>query len=241
MAVEGRSPEDLTELALRVTLFGDNNPLGLMSFMANSPNPFDQVAPHRLAEEIVGGVVRVLLTETLVSSGRAERIKSFRLGPAHRGRRRLAMSWLPRQRYTSTWCPQSARSRARSDHDLHRPRDEARGRRLGIHSRTRPWRDTSVVEVLGVTPSAQISVSAATDSRVRGNWSRHSETYPKMPSRPSSRSFTLGSHRAPAAAWWSSPLPERLDTEPMVDESKTEDVGMDPSVVATNPAVVRTS
>jgi hypothetical protein len=101
VATEGRSPEDLTELALRVTLFGDDNPLGLMSFMIRLPDPFEQLRSHRLSEEIVGSVVRVLLTEVLVSSGRAERITSFRLGPSHRGRRKLTMSWRPRQRYTN--------------------------------------------------------------------------------------------------------------------------------------------
>ena len=102
LAVEGRTPEDITELALRVALFGEANPLGTFSFMANIPNPFDQVGQLRLSEEVVGPIVRVLLTETLVASGRAERITSFRLGPVHRGSRRLAMSWRPRQRYINS-------------------------------------------------------------------------------------------------------------------------------------------
>ena len=101
VAVEGRSPEDLTELALRVSLFGETNPLGTMGFMATLPHPFEQLVPHRLSEEVIGAVIRVLLTESLVSSGRAERITSFRLGPVYKGQRRLAMSWLPRRRYTN--------------------------------------------------------------------------------------------------------------------------------------------
>jgi hypothetical protein len=100
VAFEGRTPEDLTELALRVALFGEANPLGTFSFMANIQNPFEKIGQLGLSEEIVSPVVRVLLTEALVASSRAERITSFRLGPAHRGSRRLEMSWLPRQRYT---------------------------------------------------------------------------------------------------------------------------------------------
>ena len=69
LAIEGYSPEDVTELALRTALFGENSPLGQMSFMASLPNPFDQIANHRLSEEIAGAVTRLLLTETLVSSG----------------------------------------------------------------------------------------------------------------------------------------------------------------------------
>jgi hypothetical protein len=101
LAIEGRSPEDLTELGLRVALFGEENPLGRMGFTTNLPNPFDEIAGQRLSEEVVGPVIRVLLTEILVSSGRAERITSFRMGPMHKGRRRLAMSWIPRQRYAN--------------------------------------------------------------------------------------------------------------------------------------------
>jgi hypothetical protein len=103
LAVEGRTPEDITELALRVALFGEANPLGTFSFMANVPNPFDQVRQLCLSEEIVGPIVRVLLTETLVASGRAERITSLRLGPVHRGSRRLSLAWRPRQRYINAY------------------------------------------------------------------------------------------------------------------------------------------
>ena len=101
MAFEGRTPEDLTELALRVALFNETNPLGTFGFMANIENPFEKIAKLGLSEEIVGPIVRVLLTEALVASSRAERIMSFRLGPAHRGNRRLEVSWLPRQRYVN--------------------------------------------------------------------------------------------------------------------------------------------
>lgn len=102
MAIEGRTPEDITELALRVALFGETNPLGSFSFMADLRNPFDQIRHLRLSEEIVGPIVRVLLTETLVASGRAERITSLRLGPISRGCRRLSLAWLPRQRYVNS-------------------------------------------------------------------------------------------------------------------------------------------
>jgi Domain of unknown function (DUF4062) len=101
VAFEGRTPEDLTELALRVALFGEVNPLGNFGFMANIQNPFEGIGKLGLSEEILGPIVRLLMTEALVASGRAERITSFQLGPVHRGLRKLKLSWVPRQRYTN--------------------------------------------------------------------------------------------------------------------------------------------
>ena len=80
-----RSPEDLTELALRVALFGEPNPLGHMSFMIEMANPIPDVAQLGLDDGSFAGVAQVLLVESLVGSGRAERITALQIGPARSG------------------------------------------------------------------------------------------------------------------------------------------------------------
>lgn len=97
-SMEGRSPEDLTELALRVALFDEPNPLGLMGFMAEIGNPFEILDEVRLSADAVEPVVALLFTEELVGGQRAERITRLQVGPLHRGRRRVELEWAPRQR-----------------------------------------------------------------------------------------------------------------------------------------------
>ncbi len=98
---EGHTPEALTELAVRVALFGEPNPLGTMGFFAQMENPFRTLNALRLSEDAVGAVAEILLVEELVGSGRAERLTMVRVGPVRRGKRRVALKWLPRQRYTN--------------------------------------------------------------------------------------------------------------------------------------------
>jgi hypothetical protein len=96
-----RTPEDLTQLALRVALFGEPNPLGSMSFMAELDNPFEALKGVRLPADAVEPVAALLFTEAFVGSGRADRITNLQIGPPHRGRRRFAMEWVPRPRYSN--------------------------------------------------------------------------------------------------------------------------------------------
>lgn len=96
-----RSPDDLTELAVRVALFGEPNPLDQMAFMAEMPNPFHALNAIGLGEDAVHAVAEVLLTEELVGSGRAQRVTALRVGPKRRGTRRVMLEWLPRQRYSN--------------------------------------------------------------------------------------------------------------------------------------------
>lgn len=101
VALGQRSGEDMTELAVRIALFGEANPLGLMSFMADMANPFDEVEGLGLPEDSVQPVAHLLLTEALVGGGRAERLTSLQVGPKHLGVRRVALGWLPRRRYVN--------------------------------------------------------------------------------------------------------------------------------------------
>jgi hypothetical protein len=99
MAFEGRSPEDLTELAMRVALLGEPNPLGTMSFLAAAENPLHGIASLRLSEDSFEQIALLLITEELVGRRGAGHITQFRLGPQRLGHRRLRLGWLPARRY----------------------------------------------------------------------------------------------------------------------------------------------
>ncbi|MGH8980003.1 MAG: DUF4062 domain-containing protein [Acidimicrobiales bacterium] len=101
MGMNGKSPEDLTELAARIVLFGEPNPLDLMSFMVDGTNPLEALATVSLPEDSVESVARLLVTEFLVGERGADHITSFQLGPQRAGRRRLRLAWEPRRRYTN--------------------------------------------------------------------------------------------------------------------------------------------
>lgn len=101
MSFNGKSPEELGELAVRIALLGEPNPLGTMSFLVDMPNPLAALADLGLSEDTVPAVSEVLLVEELVGSGRADRLTTFRLGPERNGQRRLLLEWLPRRRYSN--------------------------------------------------------------------------------------------------------------------------------------------
>jgi hypothetical protein len=101
MALSNRSPEDLGELAIRISLFGEPNPLGSMGFMAKMTNPFPIIELLGVAEDAVHPIAHLLLTEDLISSGRADRITSLQVGPKRGGSRRVTVAWQPRRRYTN--------------------------------------------------------------------------------------------------------------------------------------------
>jgi hypothetical protein len=101
VALAGRSPEDLTELAVRIAVLGEPNPLGPMAFMAAMDNPFDVIDGLRLPEDAVQPIAYLLLTEALVGSSRADRLTALHVGPKQLGARRIMLRWLPRRRYTN--------------------------------------------------------------------------------------------------------------------------------------------
>lgn len=101
VAFQGHTPEDLTELAVRVALFGEPSPFGVMGFFAQMENPFLALNALRISEDAVGAVAEVLLVEELIGSGRVERLTMVRVGPVQKGKRRVSLTWVPRQRYTN--------------------------------------------------------------------------------------------------------------------------------------------
>jgi hypothetical protein len=101
MGMNGKTPEEITELAARIVLLGEPNPLELMSFMVAGTNPLQALATVSLPEDSVESVARLLVTEFLVGERGADHITSFQLGPQRAGRRRLRLAWEPRRRYTN--------------------------------------------------------------------------------------------------------------------------------------------
>lgn len=98
MSIEGRSADELNELAMRVALFGEPNPLGTMAFMLKADRPLPSLAGLGLTEDAVAQVAELLVTELLVGERGVDHLTTFRLGPAHFGKRRLLVGWMPRRR-----------------------------------------------------------------------------------------------------------------------------------------------
>jgi hypothetical protein len=92
----------LTKQAIEVSLFGKENPLGLMRHMAELANPFPHLRSEGVAEESLRPIARLLLTEILVIERGIERITSFQLGPDRAGIRRLRLAWQEPRPYTNS-------------------------------------------------------------------------------------------------------------------------------------------
>jgi Domain of unknown function (DUF4062) len=92
-AVNGLDADDVVEHGLRHRLLGEPLPAQLdrMGFLTPAVS-FDPV--HGLAPEVAGSVAQLLLVEGLVGQGHATRV-SVRLGPGHRGPRRVRVEWQP--------------------------------------------------------------------------------------------------------------------------------------------------
>jgi hypothetical protein len=95
--MNGMTWDELTELAVRVSLFGEDNPLGLMASQAEIPNPFETLARAGVSDEALRPITRLLLEETLIRDRGVSRITRFALGPRIGAARRLLVEWaLPR-------------------------------------------------------------------------------------------------------------------------------------------------
>lgn len=103
MSFNGMTPDDLTEKALRIVLFGEDNPFERqhMGFAVEMDDPFQPLRDTPVSEEIVRPIAELLLTDILVGSERAARIVEFKLGVAVRGRRNLILKWETPQRYSN--------------------------------------------------------------------------------------------------------------------------------------------
>jgi hypothetical protein len=101
--VNGKSPGDLTESALRTFLFGEPKPFTdqYMGFATEIPDPLAPLRENPVSEEIVRPLAELLVTDLLVGTDRAKRIVTFRLGVAIQSRRKLALAWEPPSRYSN--------------------------------------------------------------------------------------------------------------------------------------------
>lgn len=116
VAFESRSPDDLTELALRVALLGEPNPLGHMAFMAEMDNPISDLDHVGLDEDSFAGAAEVMLVESLVGSGRVARVAALQIGPIRSGRP-LRLEWVAPRRFSNV-----EPERRQIEGLLHRPR-----------------------------------------------------------------------------------------------------------------------
>jgi len=103
VSIGGKSPADLTESGLRSVLFGERNPLAgqYMGFATEINDPLARLRENPVSEEIIRPISELLVTDLLVSTGRARSIRGFRLGIAIRGHRNLTLSWEPPNRYSN--------------------------------------------------------------------------------------------------------------------------------------------
>jgi hypothetical protein len=103
MSINGRSAAELAEIALRVALFHERNPLQdqHMGFMTEMPDPLEPLRAARVPDEVVRPLTELLLVDQLVGSGRAERVTVFKLGASVAGMRKLTLEWLPVRYYTN--------------------------------------------------------------------------------------------------------------------------------------------
>jgi uncharacterized protein DUF4062 len=98
-ALNGVGYEEMTELAIKVSWLGAENPLGMMSFEAEIDSPFALLGALNVPEESIRPIAFVLAYEILARNRNVARITRFRLGPPIAGRRRLALAWIPRAAY----------------------------------------------------------------------------------------------------------------------------------------------
>ena len=72
-----------------------------MGFATEINDPLAPLRENPVSEEIIRPISELLVTDLLVSTGRARSIRGFRLGVAIRGHRNLTLSWEPPNRYSN--------------------------------------------------------------------------------------------------------------------------------------------
>ena len=98
-----KTPDDLTDTALRAVLFGEPNPLAgqHIGFMAEMPDPLEPLRDAGAPDEIVRSLAELMIIDELVGSGRAGRVTRFKLGASVGGLRKLELEWEPPRRYAN--------------------------------------------------------------------------------------------------------------------------------------------
>lgn len=100
----GLSPDDQTEIGLRVGLLGEPLPSDLdrhFGSMIDTSNPLADLNGLMLSPSAEEAVGRLLIVECLLGSGRAGRLVRFALGPAHLGERQIEVEYVEPQRHAN--------------------------------------------------------------------------------------------------------------------------------------------
>ena len=95
----GMSRDEMTDLALRVSVLGEPNPLGIMGGQAEISNPLPEVVAAGVSAEALRAVCELVLTEVLVIERGVAHVLRLRLGTSIAGRRVFQLEWLPASHY----------------------------------------------------------------------------------------------------------------------------------------------
>ena len=88
--------DDVTEINIRHVLFGEPPPRGLFSLGGSISDPLAQMPQTTLPTETHNAVLGLLVTESLVGSGRASRVITLRIAPKGPDGRRVVLTWAGR-------------------------------------------------------------------------------------------------------------------------------------------------
>jgi hypothetical protein len=102
-SMDGLTPDDLIEKALRTVLFGEPNPLARshLAFSAEIDDPLQPLRVSSVSEEILRPLAELLLTDLLIGMGRVGRIVELKIGVQIRGHRPFLLSWETPRRYAN--------------------------------------------------------------------------------------------------------------------------------------------
>ncbi|HJQ00547.1 MAG TPA: DUF4062 domain-containing protein [Jatrophihabitans sp.] len=87
------SPQATAVLLVRKALFGESAPKALLTFGGKIANPFSELPRETLSDDVQRAVLRLLITEALVVSGRASRVIKMSISPPGPSGRRAVVSW----------------------------------------------------------------------------------------------------------------------------------------------------
>ena len=99
----GYSPDDLTEVAVRVGLLEEPTPPNLqqMSFLVAAEDPLAELQAMHVSEGSIQALSRLLVVENLVGSRRASGVERFVIGPPRNHQRQLEIAWWEPRRYSN--------------------------------------------------------------------------------------------------------------------------------------------
>jgi hypothetical protein len=100
MGINGMQWDELTEIAVSVSLFGEPNPMSFMGHAVQMANPFPALRAAGVPEEALRPIARLVLSEMLVTERGIERLTSFSLGAAMPTGRLLRLGWLAPSAYS---------------------------------------------------------------------------------------------------------------------------------------------